>query len=460
MSGLTGGGLQDAAAPGWPARGGPQDLFYARGTTDEFPRIVRGEGVHLWDDAGNRYLDVASGAFLSNIGQGNDRVLRAMYEQGRRFTYSFVRNTRHEANIALSDRLVRFAGPGFDRVHLSSGGSEAIEAAIMILRQHAVATGQPRRHRVITLMPSYHGGTLATIGMTGDRAAEIYGPMTVFSEKVPAPLTCRSPSPEAAARSSIQALEETIQRVGSETVLALLCEPVGGQASGANVPHPWFFERARQICTEHGIHLVFDEVVSAFRTGRFLAAHHQPAAMPDVVVLAKGLGAGYAPLGALLTPARIADELADRSGFHVAHSADANPIACAAGSAVLDEIEDRGLLERAGTAGAPLRAGLERLAARSPLVGEVRGLGLLLAIELVADKRTMRPFGADVDPADRLRHHAARHGLLVYSRRQNAGEFGDWLLITPPLVITDDEVDELVDRLGRAVDDATEDLLG
>jgi adenosylmethionine-8-amino-7-oxononanoate aminotransferase len=443
-----------------PTRGGPQDLFYASGTTTEFPRIVRGEGVYLWDDAGTRYLDVASGAFLSNLGQGNERVLQAMIEQGRRFTYSYVRNTRHDANVGLTDRLTRMAGPGFERAHLCSGGSDAVEVAIQFLRQHAVATGQSQRHRVITLMPSYHGGTLGTIGMGGDRTTpDVFGPMAVFSEKVPAPLTCRASSPEAAARASVQALEEAIGRAGPENVLAFMCEPIGGQASGANVPDPLFFTEARRICTEYGVHLVFDEIVTAFRTGRFLAAHHQPSALPDLVVLAKGLGAGYAPIGAVLAPARLVDELADLTGFHVSHSADANPIASAAGSAVLDEVVERGLIDRAVTTGARLRTGLERIAAGSPLVAEVRGRGLLLALELVRDKAAMAGFGPEIDPADRVRHHAMRHGLLVYSRRQNAGLFGDWILVTPPLVIGDEECDELLDGLAAAIDDAATDLL-
>jgi adenosylmethionine-8-amino-7-oxononanoate aminotransferase len=454
------GALDEAKRIRRPARGGAQDVFFALESTREFPRIVRGEGIYLWDDAGNRYLDVASGAFLSNLGQGNERVLRAMHEQGRHFTYSYVRNTRHDANVGLTERLTRLAGPGFERAYLCSSGSDAIEVAIQFLRQHAVATGQHQRRRVITLMPSYHGGTLGTIGMSGDRATPgVYGPMAVFSEKVPAPLTCRAPSPEAAARATIRALEDTIHREGAETVLALVCEPVGGQASGANVPDPLFFAEARRICTEHGIHLVFDEIVSAFRTGRFLAAHHEPSALPDVAVLAKGLGAGYAALGAVLAPARLVDELAGLTGFHVSRSGDANPIACAAGSAVLDEIVENGLIERAASVGVRLRAGLERLAAGSPLVGEVRGRGLLLGLELVRDKRTMQRFGPDVDPGDRVRYHGARHGLLVYSRRQNAGEFGDWILVSPPLVISDAECEELLDGLEAAIDGAAADLL-
>ena len=443
-----------------PPRGGPQDLFYATSATRGMPRIVRGKGIHLWDDAGTRYIDVASGAFLANLGQGNERVLRAMFDQGRALTYSYVKNTRHDANLGLTERLSRLAGPGFERVHLSSSGSEAIEMAVKLLRQHAVATGQPARHRVITLMPSYHGATLQTIALTGDLSTPaVFGPMATFSEKIPAPLACRAESPEAAARASAAALEETIRRLGPETVLAFVIEPIGGQSSGANVPDPVFCHEVRRICTEQGVYLVFDEIVSAFRTGRFLAAHHQPDSLPDLVVMAKGLGAGYAPLGAVLAPARLVDELAGLTGFNLSHSANANPIGCAVGCAVLDEVVERDLIGNAERVGASLRAGLERIAARSAIVGEVRGRGLLLAIELVRHKPTMARFGPDVDPADALRLHGARHGLLLYARRVNGGLFGDWLMVTPPLTITEAESDELVDRLGRALDDTTAELL-
>jgi adenosylmethionine-8-amino-7-oxononanoate aminotransferase len=426
----------------------------------ELPRIVRGEGIHLWDDRGRRYLDVASGAFLSNLGQGNERVLAAMAAQGRALTYCYVRNTRHDANAELAERLTRLAGPGFERVHLSSGGSEAVESAVKLLRQHAVATGWAERRRLITLLPSYHGATLGTLALNGDAAAEAtWGPMAVFSEKVPAPLTWRAPSAAAAARASAEALEETIVRLEPETVLAFVMEPIGGQATGVNVPHPDFYRAVRRICSRYGVHLVYDEVVSAFRTGRFLAAHHHPDALPDVVVLAKGLGAGYAPLGAVLVPARLADELSETTGFAVSHSADANPVACAAGSAVLDEVIERDLIAGAARMGARLRAGLERIAAGSPLAGEVRGTGLLLALGLVRDRATMEPFGPDVDPADRLRAHGARHGLLLYTRRMNEGRFGDWIIVAPPLVISEAECEELVERLGRALDDAARELL-
>ena len=199
--------------------------------------------------------------------------------------------------------------------------------------------------------------------------------MAVYSEKIPAPLTFRAASPESAAAASLAALEETIDRIGPGQVLAFVMEPIGGQASGVNVPHPSFARGARAICDRHGIRLVFDESVCAFRTGRFLAAHLVPDALPDVVVLAKGLAAGYAPLGAALMPARLVEELAATTGFVVSHSYDANPIACAAGAAVLDEIVERDLIGRAERTGRRLRAGLDAIAQRSPLIGDVRGRG-------------------------------------------------------------------------------------
>lgn len=236
-------------------------------------------------------------------------------------------------------------------------------------------------------------------------------------------------------------------------------EPIGGQASGANVPHASFAPGVRRVCDRYGVRLVFDEVVTAFRTGRFLAAHHAPDARPDAVVLAKGLGAGYAPLGAFLASAALVGPLAETTGFVVSDSYDANPIACAAGSAVLDEVVDRDLIGNAARMGARLRAGLEEIEARCPLVGDVRGRGLLLAIELVSDRDTRARFPADRDPGAVTLRHGRDHGLLLYSRRQNAGRFGDWLLIAPPLVIDAAGCDELLTGLNAALDDAASELL-
>ncbi len=203
-----------------PSRGGNQDLFFPRAASPEMPTIVAGDGIYVLDDRGRRLLDVASGPFLANLGQGNERVLQAMLDQGRRLAYTYSRTTRHAANAKLTEQLAALAGPGFERVHLTSGGSEAVEMALKFLRQHAVATGQPARHRLISMLPGYHGATTQTLGLNGDLAAPaLWGPLTVQSEKIPAPLTFRAESAEAAA-ASIAALEQTILRLGAEQVLA------------------------------------------------------------------------------------------------------------------------------------------------------------------------------------------------------------------------------------------------
>ena len=243
--------------------------------------------------------DVCSGPFLAALGQANERVLQVMIAQGRTLSYTYSRTTRHPANRAeLTRRLATLAGPGLERVHLTSGGSEAIEMALKLLRAHAVATGQPQRERVISLFPGYHGATTYTLGLNGDVAAPaLWGPFTVQWAKIPAPLTFRAESPAAAARTSLDALAATVAQLGPDRVLAFVLEPIGGQSSGVNVPDPSFLRGARALCDRHGIHLVFDEIVTAFRTGRFLAAHHDPDARPDAVVLAKGLAAGYVRSG-------------------------------------------------------------------------------------------------------------------------------------------------------------------
>ncbi|HEX4980178.1 MAG TPA: aminotransferase class III-fold pyridoxal phosphate-dependent enzyme [Ilumatobacteraceae bacterium] len=448
----------DRASPG-RSLASTQDAFFPRAFAATMPTIVAGSGVHLVDDRGRQLLDVCSGPFLAALGQGNERVLAAMHDQGHRLTYTYSRTTRHPANAALTQRLVGLAGCGYERVHLTSGGSEAVEMAIKMLRAHAVAHGRSRRHRVLSLLPGYHGATMHTLGLNGDLAAPaLWGPMTVAADKVPAPLTFRAASAEAAAAESLTALAECIDRVGAEEILAFVMEPIGGQASGVNVPHPSFARGVRELCDRHGIAVVFDEAVTALRTGRFLAAHHDPSALPDLIVLAKGLGAGYAPLGAVLARAELADELADSTGFVVSHSYDACPMACAAGSAVLDEIVEHGLIDHAERIGTRIRSGLDEIAADSPLVGDVRGRGLLLAIELVTDKATAGRFPAEIDPGAVLVRHGLDHGLLLYSRRQNGGRFGDWLLVAPPLIVDEPTADSLVERLQTTIAAAVEEL--
>lgn len=418
------------------------------------PRIRRAEGVWFEDTEGRRYMDASSGPVVSNLGHGNRRVLDAMREQAEAVAFAFPTQWESEAGVRLSARLQRLAGPGLERAFFVSGGSEAVETAMKLARQHAVATGQPGRWKVIGRDPGYHGGTLGALSVTGDAAAHaMFGPMMRAMPKVPAPFTYRLPpnhTPDTYARHCADALDATIRAEDPGSVLAFIMEPVGGQSTGALVAPDAYYGAVRDICTRHGVLLIHDEVMSgAGRTGRFLAGEHWPDARPDLVVLAKGLTAGYTPMGAVLAPAALVDRVAGSGGFMHGFTYFANPLSCAVACACLDELVERDLMGNAARMGARLRARLEAL--DSPLAGDVRGMGLLLALELVADRGTRRPLPPDRMAAARMQALGLDHGLALYTRRTAGGAHGEWLMLTPPLIVTEAEVDELADRLAATL---------
>jgi len=445
------------------AQGGSVLAFYSPKGSPRPPRIDRGEGVYLWDADGKRYLDATAGAVVANIGHGNPHVLAAMKEQAARVSFAYPRFFESEHNIALADRVCALAGEGFDRAFFISGGSEANESALKLARQYAVVSGQASRWKVISRNPSYHGSTLGALAVTGDAHTQsIYGPMIKSMPKVSAPMSYRIPdghTQESHAMACAEELARTIEREGPESILAFIIEPIGGLSTGAVVSSSAYFERVRQICDRHGVLLIYDEIMSgAGRTGEFLAAHHWRAARPDMVTLAKGLAAGYTPLGCLLAPNRIVDAVAGQGGFVHGHTYFTNPLSCAVANAVMDEVERLDLVTRARERGESLRRRLEALAERSPLVGDVRGLGLLSAIELVADKATRRALPPAFNAPSKLTAHGLRHGIAMYNRRANLGAFGDFQMITPPLTISESELDELVEKLKRALTDLADEV--
>ncbi|MFC9223808.1 aspartate aminotransferase family protein [Streptomyces hygroscopicus] len=447
-----------------PAReelGNHQEIFYSKSAIPR-PRIVRSEGMRFVADDGRTFIDTNAGAAVANIGPANERVLQAMVEQGRRMTFSYVRFSRHDPNVELTARIAELAGPGFERVHLANDGSEANEMAIKLLRTLAYQVGKPAKRKVISLYPSYHGGTLATMGWSGDSDYTApYGDLMVPSTKVPAPLTYRRPAGTTVDEAALEAaghLERAILELGPDNVLAFIMEPVGGTATGANVAPAAYLKAVREICTRHDVFLVFDEVMSATRTGTFLAAHHQPDALPDAAVIAKGLGAGYVPLAAVAVSEELVDRLRASGGFDLSHTYNANPIACAAGCAVLDEMTDRKLIENGAVMGEELMAGLRGLAERWEIIGDVRGRGLMLGLELVADRETKAAFSAEENVSAEFRRIAMDNGLLIGGRRLNGGAFGEYLMMTPALIITRTEVDEIIERLDTTFAKLTEQL--
>lgn len=439
------------------ARGGPVQVFFLPPGAPRRPAIDRTEGVYLWDTAGRRYIDASSGPVASNLGHSHPRVLEAMFRQASRATYAFPAVFESQANSALADLLADLAGPGLDRAFFVSGGSEATEAALKLARQFAVVTGQPKRWKVISRDPSYHGGTLGALAVTGDSQAEaLFGPMMRAMPKVPCPFTYRVPPGSDAhsfARQCAAALEEEIERQGPDTVLAFIVEPIGGLATGALVPADGYMKEVRAICDRYGVLLIYDEVMSgAGRTGRFLGADHWPDARPDMVTLAKGIAAGYTPFGAVLAPNRMVEAVAKAGGFNHGHTYFTNPLSCAVALAVVRELVEGDLVARAGRMGALLAERLREIQARSPLLGDVRGKGLLMAIELVADKATKAMLPRELLAPYRLCALAAERGLLLYARRTSGGAFGDFVMVSPPLIVTEAQIEEIAGLLEETLE--------
>ncbi|PDT75782.1 aspartate aminotransferase family protein [Sinorhizobium sp. BJ1] len=426
------------------------DRFYAgsRGAPGTF-KVSHGKGIFFWDTNGKRYLEGSSGALVVNLGHGNERVRDAMIDQAYRISYSAFCS---ESTDTLCTMIADLAGPGFDQAFPVSGGSEAVESAIKLARQYAVASGQPKRWKILARMPGYHGATLGAAAVTGDPDRdEIFGPIMQIMPKVPAPLSYRPPEGfdvSSYADYCADALEQQILAEGEETVLAFIMEPVGGVATGGLVAPDNYYSKVREICDRYGVLLIFDEVMcGAGRTGTFLAAHHWPNALPDLVVCAKGLSAGYTPLGAMIAPNRIVDKVAESGGFLHGHTYAGNPLSSAIGVAVLKEMLDHDLMGNAERMGVVLRRKLNSLKDRSITIGDVRGMGLLNAVEIVEDKATKAIFPAAKRASYRVSEIARELGLHLYARRTASGKFGEWFMAAPPLIITEPEIDLFMELL-------------
>jgi adenosylmethionine-8-amino-7-oxononanoate aminotransferase len=430
------------------------NLFYQ--SRQPRPFLDRGEGIYLYDVDGKRYIDGSSGAMVSNIGHSNPRVLAAMQAQMARATFGYRLHFRTEPSEALATKTASLMPEGLDRVFFVSGGSEAVESAIKLARQYALTQGQGSRWKVISRFPSYHGCTLGALALTGyDPLARPFDPMMRDMPKIAAPTTYLDRDNLTEAERGLkyaELLRDEIIAQGPDSVLAFIMEPVGGASTGALVAPDSYYARIREICDEFGILLIYDEVMTgAGRTGKFLAAEHW-GITPDIVALSKGFAAGYAPLGAMVARGDIVEAVLDAGGFLHGFTYAGNPLACAAGLAVIEEIESAGLVENAARMGDLLKTRLEGLMDRYPFIGDVRGLGLLLAFELVSDRDTMEPLPPGLNAHARLVDLAYDRGLIIYSRRTRGGVAGDHFMIAPPLIITEAQVGEMMAILTDALD--------
>ena len=427
----------------------------------ELPVAVRGQGLCLYDSEGREYIDASGGAAVSCLGHAHPDVLRAIHVQLDQLEYAHTSFFTTAVAEELADTLIADAPAGLSRVYFVSGGSEAMECALKMARQYFVELGQPQRQHIIARRQSYHGNTLGALA-TGGHASRraTFAPLLIETHHIDPCFAYRHRRPDESEETyglrAADALEVKIVELGPENVIAFVAETVVGATAGAVPPVPGYFKRIREICDRHGVLLILDEVMCGMgRTGT-LHACQQDGIAPDLMVIAKGLGGGYEPIGAALLSQRIFDAFANGSGFFQhGHTYLGHPLACAAGLAVQQVIKRDRLLDNVKAMGARLARRLSERFGNHPFVGDIRGRGLFQAIELVADRSDKAPFDPALKLHARVKAEAMTRGLMVYPSGGTAdGVAGDHVLLAPPFIVDTHEIDIIVERLGDAVDAA------
>jgi adenosylmethionine-8-amino-7-oxononanoate aminotransferase len=421
------------------------------------PRVARARGCQVWDSEGRRYLDAAGGAVVVGIGHGDASVVAAIGAQAAEVAYAHGTMFTSDALESYAGELAAVVPVDGARVYPVSGGSEAVETALKMARAFHLARGEDR-HRVVARWGSYHGNTRGALDASGrEPLRRPYLPWLGQAAHAPAAYEYRCPfadtHPRGCGARHAEALERIIVESGPASVAAFVAEPVAGAALGAAVPPDDYWPAVVEVCRRHGVLLIADEVMTGFgRTGRWFGCDHWDV-RPDILVSAKGAASGYWPLGLAVASGRVHDTIAAHGfshGFTFSH----HVVGAAAGRAVLRVLHQRNLVAAAKTQGKRLRAGLEVRLGGHRAVGDVRGLGLLLGVELVADRATRAPFARAERVTERVVAAARARGLLVYSSTGCAdGRDGDLLVLGPPLVIGDAEIDEVVTLLGAAVEE-------
>jgi adenosylmethionine-8-amino-7-oxononanoate aminotransferase len=429
-------------------------------TTSAIPPVaVRGEGILLIDADGRRYIDACGGAAVSCLGHGHPVITAAIAEQAARLEFIHTGFFTSDAAEELATLITEVSPGELDHVWYTSSGSEAVEAALKLARQYHLEHGDAGRRRVIARRQSYHGntlGALATGGSLWRRAS--YEPLLMDVALVDPCFEYRfaepTESPEAYGRRAADSLEQELVRLGPETVMAFVAETIVGATAGAVPPVAGYLQQVQDICTRHGVLLILDEVMcGSGRCGTFLACE-QDDIVPDIVTLGKGLGAGYQPIGAMVCTHAVYEAIAHGSGaLKHGQTYNAHPVGCAAALAVQRVIREEGLLGRVQAAGDRLRASLSERFGQHPNVGDIRGRGLLQAIELVADRDSKAPFDPALALHERAKAEAFARGLLIYPGGGTAdGRAGDHILLAPPYNVTDEELDMIVDLLADTLE--------
>ena len=416
-----------------------------------------GEGIYLVDQNGKKYIDFSGGAMVACIGHGDQRVTQAVTEQMKKVSYFFRDFWVNERLCELSERLTRLSPPNLTHLQFTNSGSEATETAIKLAQQYHLERGKPEKFMTIGRWQSYHGmtlGALSVSGLTGRRHK--FGQLLSWWPKIPAPLCYRCSYGLTYPSCNIRcawALDEIINQVGSQYVSTFIAESVGGAASAGMVPVPEYYPIIREICTRHDILFVDDEVICGFgRTGKWFGIEHW-GVNPDMITAAKGMTGGYAPMAVVLIDNKISEVFSKtKTRFTHGFTMEANPVSCAAAISVIDIIEKEGLVERSATLGEYLHKQTREKLSQHPSVGDIRGKGMLLGVELVKNKETKEPFNPALTASYRVHMLAKQKGCMIYPTAGIIqGVKGDHFLIAPPFIITKGEIDTALDILAEAI---------
>jgi adenosylmethionine-8-amino-7-oxononanoate aminotransferase len=433
---------------------------FHRNPREEYPVAVRGEGAYLIDRDGKRYLDASGGAAVSCLGHSDAAVVRAIQEQLARLPFAHTSFFSNEPMEALAEALIARAPAPFEKVYFVSGGSEAVEAALKLARQFHVERGEPQRRYLIGRRQSYHGNTLGALAVGGNAwRRKQFEPLLIEATHVSPCYAYRGKragetDAEYAERLAAE-LEAEIRRLGGDQVIAFIAETVCGATLGAVPPVPGYFARVREICDRYGVLLILDEVMCGMGRCGSLYAFEQEGIVPDLVTVAKGLGAGYQPIGATLVARPVYDAIVSGSGFFQhGHTYLGHAAACAGALAVQRRLHEDGLLARVEPLGSRLESKLSAAFGDHPHVGDIRGRGLFWGLELVADRASKAPFDPKLRVHARLKKEALNAGLMCYPMGGTLdGVRGDHVLLAPPFIVEEAQLDELVSKLRGTLED-------
>jgi len=430
---------------------------FHRNPRQAYAVAVRGDGAYLVDRDGRRYLDASGGAAVSCLGHSDAAVVAAIQRQLATLAFAHTSFFTNEPMEALAEAIIARAPRPLGKVYFVTGGSEAIEASLKLARQYFLETGEPRRRHVIARRQSYHGNTLGALAVGGNAARrKPFEPLLVGTSHVSACYPYRErrsaeSDDQYAARLAAE-LDAEITRLGSDQVMAFVAETVAGATLGAVPPVPGYFRRVREVCDRHGVLLILDEVMCGMGRCGTLWSFEPEGVVPDLVTVAKGLGAGYQSIGAVVVAQRIFDAVVNGSGyFQHGHTYVGHAAACAGALAVQRRLHEDGLLAQVKPLGALLESKLRAGFGTHPNIGEIRGRGLLWALEIVADRVDKTPFVPELGLHARLKQEALKQGLLCYPMGGTVdGVRGDHVLLAPPFVLEPEQLDELVDKLRAA----------